>query len=152
MEFSDKGLSLLKSLESCKLTSYKDSAGIWTIGYGSIVDYLGFPIKEGDTWNQETADDELMLECGDIVDFLSKLITVYLTQNQFDALVILTYNIGKAGFKSSTLLSFINNRKVITEDLFTRWDKIHVDGKLVELPGLLNRRKKEFQLWSSKDE
>ena len=34
MKRSKKGKNLIKKFESCKLTAYKDSKGVYTIGYG----------------------------------------------------------------------------------------------------------------------
>lgn len=34
MRISDRGISLIKQFEGLRLTAYKDSVGIWTIGYG----------------------------------------------------------------------------------------------------------------------
>jgi GH24 family phage-related lysozyme (muramidase) len=36
MQTSDKGISLIKEFEGCKLAAYQDSIGVWTIGYGWI--------------------------------------------------------------------------------------------------------------------
>ena len=34
MKLSDRGKALIKTFEGLKLTAYKDTAGVWTIGYG----------------------------------------------------------------------------------------------------------------------
>lgn len=34
MKISNKGLELIKKFEGCRLAAYKDSSGVWTIGYG----------------------------------------------------------------------------------------------------------------------
>lgn len=73
-----------------------------------------------------------------------------LNQNQVDALASFTYNVGKFGFAKSSLLTALNSKLLITEDLFTRWNKVRIDGKLVESNGLTDRRKKEYKLFISK--
>lgn len=50
MKISDKGLNLIKSFEGCRLTAYKDSVGIWTIGYGTTTadkTITGTTIRQG---------------------------------------------------------------------------------------------------------
>lgn len=34
MNISDKGITLIKKYEGCRLTAYKCPANVWTIGYG----------------------------------------------------------------------------------------------------------------------
>ena len=46
MQISEKGTSLIKHFEGCRLEAYQDSVGIWTIGYGTIKG-----VKEGDKIN-----------------------------------------------------------------------------------------------------
>lgn len=45
MRISDRGISLIKQFEGLRLTSYQDSVGIWTIGYGPALSLsaLSFP-------------------------------------------------------------------------------------------------------------
>jgi lysozyme len=72
---------------------------------------------------------------------VDKSVTVPLTQNEFDALVELTYNIGGPAFKKSTLLRLLNAgapRDQVAAQ-FLRWNKD--EGKVVQ--GLTNRRKRE---------
>lgn len=98
MKISDKGLNLIKSFEGCRLTAYKDSVGIWTIGYGTTTadkTITGTTIRQGLQISQETADDWLRKSIdkkyGPKVDKYSKY---EWNQNEFDALVSFAYNIG----------------------------------------------------------
>ena len=62
MKISENGLNLIKSFEGCRLTAYKDSVGIWTIGYGTTnADraITGTAIVSGLKINQATADEWL---------------------------------------------------------------------------------------------
>lgn len=43
-----------KTNEGCRLVAYRDTLGIWTIGYGCT----GHDIGEGTVWTQGQADDE----------------------------------------------------------------------------------------------
>lgn len=98
MKISDKGLNLIKSFEGCRLTAYKDSVGIWTIGYGTTTadkTITGTTIRQGLQISRETADDWLRKSIdkkyGPKVDKYSKY---EWNQNEFDALVSFAYNIG----------------------------------------------------------
>lgn len=62
MKISENGLNLIKSFEGCRLTAYKDSVGIWTIGYGTTnadKAITGATICQGLQISQETADEWL---------------------------------------------------------------------------------------------
>ena len=73
-------------------------------------------------------------------------ITGVLTQNQFDALVSLTYNIGSGAFKNSTLLKKLNAGDYKgAANQFDVW--VNAGGK--RLQGLVNRRAKEKELFLS---
>ena len=72
-------------------------------------------------------------------------VKVPLNQNQFDALVSFTFNVGGGAFKGSTLLKVLNQKQytqVPTQLL--RWTR--AGGKVVQ--GLLNRRQNEIKLWN----
>lgn len=145
----DKGMKLITSFEGLRLESYLDVVGKWTIGYGTI-SLNGFPVGPNMVINAEVADALLLGKVAEFLDIIDKN-TKNLNQNQIDALASFVYNIGKGGFLKSSLLTFINAGKVITEDLFTRWNKGRVNGQLVELKGLTKRRKAEFKLYMSKE-
>lgn len=49
MKISNTGLELIKRFEGCPLAAYKDSAGVWTIGYGHTSG-----VKKGQTINTGT--------------------------------------------------------------------------------------------------
>lgn len=148
---SSPGLEFLKRREDCKLKAYLDLGGIPTIGYGSLHLLNGMLVKLGDTITQKEADLLLAHECMGIVNRLTHLINVSLTQFQIDALTSFVYNIGVAAFRNSTIRLLINQDALIDEDEFTRWNKAHIDGKLVAVKGLTNRRKLEYQLFCGKD-
>lgn len=142
------GYKLIQQFEGLKLKSYQDSVGIWTIGYGNTTYLDGTKVKKGDEITREQADLMFKETANKFALDVSKLINVCLTQNQFNALVSLAYNIGIGAFKGSTLLKFVNNNpndaNIAKE--FLKWK---FAGK-VEIKGLLNRRIKESQIYFSK--
>lgn len=146
MQTSDKGIALIKEFEGCKLTAYQDSVGVWTIGYGWTQPVDGKPIRAGMTIKQETA--ERLLKTG-LVSYESdvfRLVKVGLTQEQFDALVSFTYNLGSRSLSTSTLLRKLNAGDYAgAAEEFLRWNK--AGGKV--LNGLTRRREAERALFLS---
>ena len=146
MKLSLNGLELIKEFESFRSNAYPDSSGVITIGYGTTRIY-DFPVNLGMEINESVALVFLHYDASKCIKAIEKAVKVFLTQNQIDALTSFTYNIGITGFLNSTLLRRINYGPDITENLFTRWNKITVDGKLVTLNGLTKRRKLEYELF-----
>ncbi len=147
-----KCYDFIKSLESFKTTAYKDSAGVWTIGYGTIKYQDQSPVNAGDVITPEKAEAliewEVNLKCKTVDGATAN---VPLTQNQYNALVSFAYNEGSGALLSSTLLKQVkaNPSDPNIRASFMIWDKAHVDGKLVEVAGLKNRRSSEADLYFS---
>ncbi len=140
MNLGYEGTKLLKFFEGCKLTAYQDSVGVWTIGYGHTKG-----VYAGMTITQEEAEQMLLTELEEYEGYVEKYVTVPLTQNQFDALVVWVYNLGPTNFRNSTLLKELNagNYTAAGQEI-TRWNK--AGGKV--LAGLVKRREAEAQLFS----
>ena len=150
MELSKNGLDLIKSFEGLRLSAYLDSASVPTIGYGSIMYPSGIAVKEGDTITEQQAEDLLSWEINIKTSAVSTyVLPVTLNQNQFDSLVSFAYNEGCGALHGSTLLKLIlaNPSNPAITNQFCVWDKIHVDGQLISSAGLLNRRRKEAELY-----
>lgn len=144
MVISDHGIEMIKEYEGCYLTAYQCAAGVWTIGYGTTEPIDGEEIHEGMKITQQEADELLEENLKIYEKSVNEETDVLLNQNQFDALVSLTYNIGCEAYKSSTLLKLLNTYDYLgAADQFLRWDK--VNGK--SLSGLSKRRKSERQLF-----
>lgn len=147
MKVSQKGVDLIKSFEGCRLKSYQDSVGIWTIGYGCITYPTGVKVREGEKCTQEEAEFFLKYEISLKSGPVSSMVTVPITQNQFDALVSFAYNCGVGALRKSTLLKKVNaNPNDPSIELeFMKWTK--AGGK--ELNGLKKRRQAESDLYFS---
>lgn len=144
MTQSSAGEKMLKEFEGCRLVAYQDGGGVWTCGWG----HTGKGVVSGLTISQACADAWYARDIAGAVNAVNHLVTVPLTQEQFDALVSFTYNLGSHAFATSTLLRLLNNRdygKAANE--FLRWD--HDNGKVVA--GLTRRRKAEHDLFLTTD-
>ena len=147
MEISQEGLSLIKKFEGCKLKSYKCAAGVWTIGYGSTNG-----IEEGMEISQERADMLLLEDVEIFENAVNELVKVPLEQNQYDALVTWTFNLGPTNLKNSTLLKVLNDKNYegVPEQI-KRWNKATVNGERQVLEGLVRRREAEALLFEGKE-
>lgn len=134
---------LVEHFEGLKLNAYKDVAGIWTIGYGITRYDNGVPVEEDDVITKAEAIQMLFNHVSTIN------LPTNLLPHQADACYDFCYNAGSGAFNGSTLKKDIirdATADIITSD-FEMWDKAHVDGELVEVEGLLRRRKCEAYLF-----
>lgn len=153
---STKALNLLKSIEELRLKPYDDQNGDaiskWvdgaTIGYGHLIAKNDWNKYKNGLSKEES--EKLFKE--DLVPFAFKVknkVTANITQHEFDALVILTFNIGKSGFTHSSVLKLVNNPGAKTAysnltQAWRAWNK--TQGKYSQ--GLVNRRKAELKIYT----
>lgn len=141
--YSEKGIALTKQFEGCRLKAYPDPAtggDPWTIGYG----HTGGDVYKGLSITQERADELLGIDIQRFSDHVNRVVSVAITQNQFDALVDFAFNVGCGNLDKSTLLKKVNNSDFIGASLeFDKW--VFAGGKI--LPGLIKRRGAEKSLF-----
>ena len=146
MKVSNKGLELIKEFEGFSSVAYLCSAKKETIGYGNTFWEDGTPVKIGDQISKERAETLLKHVVDNFSVAVEVDIKIEVTQNQFDAMVSLAYNIGLGAFKNSTLLRQLNRGNFVgASQEFLRWDKSN--GK--PLLGLTRRREREKLLFES---
>jgi lysozyme len=151
MQLSNNGKAVIKNFEGLRLNAYRDSAGIWTIGYGSTRYHDGKSVRPGDKLANEIQADALFDNTlGQYEDAVNNMVRTSITQNQFDALVSFTYNEGIGALKKSTLLRKLNEGNYKdAADQFLVWNKITepINGEKVVLDTLVKRRQQERQLF-----
>lgn len=142
MRLSASGLKHIKNSEGFRAKPYVCTGGKLTVGYGHAIKPGEDHLKDGVTREQAEA---LLLNDVKIAEAaVSRAVKVPLTQNQVDALISFTFNLGANNFFKSTLLQMVNNRQFKNAaDQFMRW--IHSGGK--ETPGLVKRRKLEREMF-----
>ena len=141
---SNNGMRLLEQFEGLRLEAYLDSAGIATIGWGSIKYPNGNKVKLGDKITKAQAKEYKLHDLKEFESTVNTSVNVQLSQNQYDALVSLSYNIGSGAFKNSTLLKKLNSGDYKgAAEQFLVWNK--VNSKRVQ--GLVNRREAERNLF-----
>jgi lysozyme len=142
MKTGNQGIKLIQFYESLRLQAYRDPIGIWTIGYG----HTGPEVIEGLQITEAQADEILRKDLEEFEGYVNDYVKVPLSQNQFDALVSFTFNLGPANLKRSTLLKLLNQKKYAEASKeFIKWDK--AAGKT--LAGLTKRRQAESSLFLS---
>ena len=141
MTYSKQGVALTESFEGCPLKAYWDAKGkCWTIGHG----HTGPDVHEGLVWTQAQADSALLIDIHWAELVVNHMVTVQLTQCEFDALVDFVFNGGSGNFQSSTLLKLVDQGQFAQAALeFDKWD--HSGGQVVA--GLLRRRQAETDLF-----
>lgn len=156
MQMSENGLELLKQWEGFKLAVYKDSAGLPTIGVGHLITKSelaagtivigGVAVQYAGGLTDQQALDLLSQDVTPAEQAVNTRVTVELNQNQFDALVSFTFNVGVGAFTGSTLLKVLNQSQYdqVPAQLL-RWTR--AGGKVVQ--GLVNRRQNEINLWNT---
>jgi len=151
MNLGGKGEALIKKWEGYakdlgngKVQSYPDPAtggAPWTIGWGST----GKDIIRGTVWTKAQAQERFASHVAQFSDGVSKALAgAKTTQDQFDAMVSLAYNVGIGNFNSSTLLRKHKAGDYTGAKLeFARWNK--AAGRV--MAGLKSRRADEAKLY-----
>jgi lysozyme len=133
--------------EDVRLDYYLDPAGICTVGSGHVVSG-SCPL--GETITLERASELFAQDLVIFEDEIRNQVTVPLSQNEFDALVSLVFNIGGTNFADSTTRRELNvGNRVAAADGFLLWTKAQDpnSGQLVDLPGLVRRRQEEREIF-----
>lgn len=154
MNISDNGKSLLKEYEALRLHAYKDAGGLLTIGYGHLL--RSHEKEHGKIWikgelvdyrdgiTKEQAEDLFDQDLKPFIEVVNA-VKAPLTQNQFDALCVFSFNIGTNGFLGSGVFRAASAGQYdLVPGRLTQWNKIK--GKISR--GLINRRNKEVSLWN----
>ncbi|CAB4141207.1 COG3772 Phage-related lysozyme (muraminidase) [uncultured Caudovirales phage] len=140
---SKVGRDLIKKYEGYSANAYVCPAGVATIGFGTTK-IQGKPVQMGMKITTDEANAFLEEDLFVFEEAVNSLVKVDITQNEFDALVSFTYNVGIGAFKGSTLLKMLNqNKKSDAAEQFLRWNKANKK----ELPGLTRRRTAERELF-----
>lgn len=141
---SAQGLMLIKHYEGFRDKAYRDTGNILTIGFG----HTG-GIKEGDKITELDACNLLLRDLKIFEREINQLITIKLSQNQFDALASFVYNLGIGTLKTSTLLGLLNQGYYnLIPNQIRRFDHGMVGGKETVLSGLTKRRNSEAVLFA----
>jgi lysozyme len=146
MQTSPAGQAAIMAREGLRLAVYND-VGHLAAGYGHDLRPIDGSFAIGDAIAQEQADAWFANDLKHAENIVNFYVTVPLTENMFDALVSVAFNLGSAVFKNADgshtgILTFLNAGDYSSAAVeFSRWT--HAGG--VELPMLIARRASEQQ-------
>lgn len=139
-KINETGIALIKRFEGCRLTAFKCSAGVWTIGYGHTSG-----VHSGQAITQAQADALLRQDLEKFERYVNSTayvpITAQLNENQFAALVSFAFNCGQGNLKR--LCAGRNTVQIAAA--MPQYCK--AAGR--KLPGLVQRRAAEVALFNT---
>lgn len=139
LSLSATGLLALAGFEGFRDEAYIPVPGdVPTVGFGSTEG-----VKLGDKITVEEGLERLYRDVGVVESTIARCVKVPLTQGEYDAYTSFAFNVGGSAFCSSTLVKKLNSGDYpgACAEL-KRW--VYADGKV--LPGLVERREREFQM------
>lgn len=108
MHMSAIGRGRLEEREGNILHAYRDTVGVWTIGYGHT-HYDGAPIPiAGMKITQEQADDMLTKDLVRYENIVKASVHIALADHEFDALTSICYNVEVALSPKSSIVRCLN--------------------------------------------
>jgi lysozyme len=143
MKTSALGRADIRQREGCRLVAYRDTRGIWTIGVGHAA--TGLPPRPfaGMTITEVQADQLLAADLAPVEAAINGAVKVPLTQNEFDALASLGFNIGVGGLGRSTIVGRLNRGdRAGAAQAFLLW---------AHPPELMGRRRAEMKQFQTPD-
>lgn len=136
---SEAGVAMIQEFEGCVLSAYKDTGGVWTIGYG----HTGADVYEGLIITQATADALLQADLAEFETGVEQMLMRDVSQEQFDALVSYAYNCGLGALSDSQMFAHVNRGD--DESAVQEWTRGWEDAE----EGLQRRRQVEADLYES---
>jgi len=135
---SPAGIQALEQREGIRTQAYQDTRGIWTIGVG----HTGPEVHPGLAWSSQQVSDALAADIAWAEAEVNTHVIVPMAQNQFDALVSFTFNVGRTGFDHSSALRDFNNGVIKAANDLLMWE---------QPPVLKGRRESERAQFLRKD-
>lgn len=141
-------IDFIKKGEALRLTAYKDSVGVWTIGWG----HTGPEVVKGLTITRAKAlaylKADLQIAANRLAGVVKAEVIELMTDHQYGALISFVFNCGadpKWGF-----WKVVNSKKWDAVPAYLmRFTKGRVNGVMQDIPGLHNRRAAEVAFWKS---
>lgn len=163
MKAGEQCRKIIRHFESFRANPYICPSGYPTIGYGTRWYENGKAVRLSDP--KITKEDAEELMTNDLLKFETAVnaeLKVSVNQSQFDALVSFCYNSGRANFRASKLLKYLNGgglskpdwkREVTKHFAAWRLGTVLVNGRKVKkvMPGLVRRRATEALLFCDGD-
>lgn len=145
VRISEDGLANLIQNEGYSKTTYKDQAGVPTVGVGSTIGVI-----MGKLYTEGELAERLAKDVLDAERCLNRNVTVDLNQGEWDAYTSFVFNVGCSAFVSSSTYRILEGKQRGTRiqacNAMSLWNKITVKGRKVFNQGIQNRRDRDIAL------
>jgi lysozyme len=143
LSVSRSAVELIKAFEGFRSKSARLDDGRWTIGYGHTQ-----TAREGAEISEPEAEALLLYDLIGASHAVNEFVFAPLTQNQFDALVSLVFNIGVRAFRGSPTLRRLNEGRPLEAAMAMElWRKADLEGERIVIDALVRRRAAEKALF-----
>ena len=145
MDVTQEAIEIIQAEETLQLEAYRDGQSI-SIGYGHSNTSGGEQFELGDTITEEKADELLLADLEEIeriVNQRMKNYNVVLTQGQYDAMIVGTYN-RPENLKSKKIYTTLASGDM--DAIKKAWDNTISDNDREDYPGLVKRLEAELNL------
>lgn len=147
MDISLNGMKFIASFEKVVLHTYDDGFGYPTIGIGHLL-VPGDGFDHNSRITEAQAYELFRKDLQKYISTVNTAVKVKLSQNQFDALVSLCFNIGREAFRNSSCVRALNQERYLdAAERLTHWNR--AKGKVVR--GLVRRREAEKAMFLRSD-
>jgi lysozyme len=142
-QVSPAAMAQIKLLEGFRARAARLPDGRWTVGHGHVLS-----TREGTEVSPQQADLLLRYDLNIVAQALADIVFTPLGQNQTDALISFVYNIGLEAFRTSSVLSLINEGALLqAAAAMEQWRRAPLEGRSLVVDGLVRRRAAEKALF-----
>lgn len=144
MRTSQAGLDVIKAFEGFRARSEALPNGRWIIGYGHMR-----RARQGIRVSEMEAEAILReYDLPPVERYVMRCVLAPMSQNEFDALVSLAFNIGAKAFASSDVVAGINGgNRLDAAEAFDHWRRAKIGGRVQIVDALVRRRAAEKALF-----
>lgn len=144
MRTSQAGLDVIKAFEGFRARSEALPNGRWIIGYGHMR-----RARQGIRVSETEAEAILReYDLPPVERYVMRCVLAPMSQNEFDALVSLAFNIGPKAFASSDVVAGINGgNRLDAAESFDLWRRAKIGGRIQIVDALVRRRAAEKALF-----
>ena len=144
MRTSQAGLDVIKAFEGFRARSEALPNGRWIIGYGHMR-----RARKGIRISETEAEAILReYDLPPVERYVMRCVLAPMSQNEFDALVSLAFNIGPKAFASSDVVAGINGgNRLEAAESFDHWRRAKIGGRVQVVDALVRRRAAEKALF-----
>lgn len=144
MRTSQAGLDVIKAFEGFRARSEALPNGRWIIGYGHMR-----RAREGIRVSETEAEAILReYDLPAVERYVMRCVLAPMSQNEFDALVSLAFNIGPKAFASSDVVACMNGgNRLDAAEAFGHWRRAKIGGRIQIVDALVRRRAAEKALF-----